>query len=293
MVGRWLDGCVHPQKLALRGAIPNRTSSHLSIPPTQARVYSLSPNFTWEWRPDLVVIGNTTNANGGCAEFQGLQVAAPPGSYQLRFSPTSPQQSLLAPATLDLRLRGCVAGEANLTTQAAGRGSAAALAPCQECRPGSISLDPLASGGCTRCGDSLHANCTGFALVPNSGYYHSHPRSPLVHRCLLAAACQGDARQGDMQAWAQRHARGRLGGPAAAGPSGVHRHAVRRRLPGVHLAFGRDMGGATYAVVGLHRQACSAGMMVTWHSHVTFTMANTSFLPGSIEHGMYGHPALL
>ena len=152
------------------------------------------------------MIGNTTNANAGVAKFFGLQVAAPPGDYQLRFSPLAQQHVLLAPAVLSLRLRGCVAGEANLTAQAEARGAAALLAPCQPCRPGTVSLDPGASGGCTRCDDSVHANCTGYAMVPVDGYYHSHPRSPLVHRCLLAAACTRAARQGEMQAWARAHA---------------------------------------------------------------------------------------
>lgn len=121
-------------------------------------------------------MGNQTNANGGVAEFLGLQVAAPPGEYQLRFSPLAQQHLRLAPAVLDLTLRGCVAGEANLTAQAASHDGVASLAPCQQCRPGTVSLDPQASGGCTRCDDGVHGNCTGYALVPSDGYFHSHPR---------------------------------------------------------------------------------------------------------------------
>jgi hypothetical protein len=159
-----------------------------------------------------MTIGNISIASTGVAHFSSLQVVAAPGDYQLRFSPLAAQHRPLAPATLNLRLRGCVVGEANVSASVVGIGPdvstliSGGLSPCQICRPGTVSLDPVATGGCNRCDEAAHANCTGPAKIPNNGWWHSHPRSPLVHKCLLAAACNHTARAGAMQEWALTHA---------------------------------------------------------------------------------------
>jgi len=44
-------------------------------------------------------------------------------------------------------------------------------------------------GFCVQCDVKTHANCTGVAPIPIDGFWQSHPRSPLVHRCLVDAAC--------------------------------------------------------------------------------------------------------
>ena len=155
------------------------------------------------------MLGDTSVASKGLAFFQLLTILAPPGDYLLHFrhvSDSSSGQTL--PALLNVRLRGCMAaGEANMTSDAVSElGSNAALSPCQKCQPGSVSLDPLAAGGCMRCTDSMHADCSGDGLVPFDGYFQSHPRSPLVHRCVMAAACQASLRQQEMQRWARGHA---------------------------------------------------------------------------------------
>lgn len=69
-------------------------------------------------------------ASGGAARFLGLQIIAALGSYQLRFAPPRLEQLHLAPAALGLRLRGCVAGEANVSLLSAA-GSRGVLTPCQ------------------------------------------------------------------------------------------------------------------------------------------------------------------
>lgn len=174
----------------------------------QARVSRARQNGTR--RPSIQVLGNTATAYKGTAAFPLLQVLADPGDYELRFSRASaaaPTEAT-APAVLSLKLRGCITGEANTSAQTAGSSIIAGpqLAPCQKCLPGTISLDPSAAGGCMRCGSSMTANCSGDAMVPYDGFWHSHPRSPLIHRCLLAAACQPSKHVDGMQAWAREHA---------------------------------------------------------------------------------------
>jgi hypothetical protein len=58
--------------------------------------------------------------------------------------------------------------------------------------PSPPSVDPDV-GECTQCDTRTNANCTGVAPIPLSGYWTSHPRSPLVHRCLVDAACDRKA----------------------------------------------------------------------------------------------------
>lgn len=62
----------------------------------------------------------------------------------------------------------------------------ARLAPALTHTPGSVDPDV---GFCVQCDARTRANCTGVAPIPNAGYWVSHPRSPLVHRCLVDAAC--------------------------------------------------------------------------------------------------------
>ncbi|KAI8467434.1 MAG: hypothetical protein J3K34DRAFT_523752 [Monoraphidium minutum] len=171
----------------------------------QARVFSGDG----EWRPDITALGNVTSAAGGLARFSGLQLIANPGRYQLRFTPLVLEHHHVAPALLDLDIRQCISGESNTsarTAGGAGGGGLATLTMCERCREGTVSLDPLASGGCAMCEASMHATCKGDAMIPDDGWWQSHPRSPQVHRCLLVDACNHSARAGEMQAWAAAHA---------------------------------------------------------------------------------------
>ncbi|KAI8472269.1 MAG: hypothetical protein J3K34DRAFT_504194 [Monoraphidium minutum] len=137
-----------------------------------------------------------------------LQLFTGPGEYELHFTPVGLGHLNVVPALLNLTIRECFTGESNTSARAAGGagGGGGPLATCERCREGTVSLDPLASGGCVVCEGSMHAMCTGDALIPDDGWWQSHPRSPLVHRCLLADACNHSARAGEMRAWASAHA---------------------------------------------------------------------------------------
>ena len=162
-----------------------------------------------ELAEDIVRAGNLSRAVRGVARFPALQVFAPPGDYEIEVSPFDSRRRPLTPGRLRLRLRRCVAGEAAEELRAAGgqeedpRLAVANVSiKCRPCMEGTVSLDPYAKGGCIRCDDGSHSNCTGYAKMPNKGWWHSHPRSPLVHRCLLDRACAPNHTQ--MQAWAAK-----------------------------------------------------------------------------------------
>eukprot|EP00775_Hariotina_reticulata_P009586 gene9586-9749_t len=49
--------------------------------------------------------------------------------------------------------------------------------------------------------------CRGAAVVPASGFYQSHPRNPLIHRCMAASACaRSPAALAAMAEWSYRQA---------------------------------------------------------------------------------------
>lgn len=57
-----------------------------------------------------------------------------------------------------------------------------------------------------QCDAKTPANCTGVAPIPAPGYWASHPRSPLLHRCLVDAAClKRPGGAGKMFSWAAAH----------------------------------------------------------------------------------------
>ena len=133
----------------------------------------------------------------------------------------------------------------------------------QVCRAGSVSLDPLASGGCNRCDEGSHATCTGSALLPHSGWWHSHPRSPVVHRCLAAAACQHQAAAAGMQEWARAHAEEQVEGMEGVyqeyvGMQCAQGYQVRWALMSGRSSLGRADGPDSIQtlVVGLWSDGC-------------------------------------
>ena len=83
-------------------------------------------------------------------------------------------------------------------------GRAATMA-CDVCGRGYVSFDPLASSECYPCTRDMHANCTGAAMVPEPGFWHSHPRNPTMHLCLNPDACQQPS-PSQMHEWAVAHA---------------------------------------------------------------------------------------
>lgn len=153
-----------------------------------------------------LTVGNIASSQSGVANFS-IQIIADPGNYTLTFEPLDGHRLNLLPAELDLSVRHCSAGEANTSVSRHGIAAVAGRAHCEVCRPGAVSLDPLSNNGnCIPCSVGEHANCTGVALIPTTGFWHSNPRSPLVHRCLVTEACENDAGRGAMQEWAVKHA---------------------------------------------------------------------------------------
>ncbi|GBF89398.1 hypothetical protein Rsub_01970 [Raphidocelis subcapitata] len=173
--------------------------------------------------------GNISRASNGLADFPSLQIFAPPGSYLLEFAPFAAPAPALRPARLRLTLRGCAAGEARVRGAPADAAlrAAAVYEKCEVCRFGTFSVDPD-FGACAQCDERTHANCTGVAPVPLPGFWTSHPRSPLVHRCLVAAACGAPAgapaeaaRQAALFEWAWRRRDWSVGRLGEAGEGGA------------------------------------------------------------------------
>jgi hypothetical protein len=156
---------------------------------------------------EIVRAGNLSQAVRGVARFRALQVFAPPGDWLLEFSPLDGQERPLKPARVTLQLRSCIAGEAVESVGAEDTRWAHIQVDikCTSCQSGTVSLDPYALGKCIRCDQSAHASCTGATKVPDAGWWVSHPRSPLVHRCLHAPACSPNASA--MQEWGARNAK--------------------------------------------------------------------------------------
>ena len=153
--------------------------------------------------------GNVSRAFNGSLQFPALSVLGPAGDYLVDFRPLDARNRVLRPATLRLRLRGCVAGEAAVNESSvdeAYKKITRMAVRCELCKPGSYSVDP-ALGFCVQCDNRTPADCRGVAAIPLDGYWASHPRSPLVHRCLVDAACMKarPGAAGAMLAWAARH----------------------------------------------------------------------------------------
>lgn len=87
---------------------------------------------------DVVRLGNITRAVNGYLSFPTLQVYALPGAYVLKFGPLDANNRVLQPALLDLSLRECMAGEAQMGTPANDtlRLSANINVKCEECDMG-------------------------------------------------------------------------------------------------------------------------------------------------------------
>ncbi|KAI8472522.1 MAG: hypothetical protein J3K34DRAFT_519707 [Monoraphidium minutum] len=154
-------------------------------------------------------LGNITRASNGSLLFPSLQVFALPGDYVVSFLPLDPNNRVLRPANLTLKLRRCMAGEAEQSVTAGDADAAWRNAGinfrCEQCRFGTYSVEPR-FGFCVQCNAETNANCTGVAPIPNQGYWVSHPRSPLLHRCLVDVACSKvrDGAEG-MYQWALRN----------------------------------------------------------------------------------------
>eukprot|EP00878_Enallax_costatus_P009740 GHUV01010172.1.p1 GENE.GHUV01010172.1~~GHUV01010172.1.p1 ORF type:complete len:404 (+),score=84.90 GHUV01010172.1:227-1438(+) len=154
-------------------------------------------------RSNFLLIGNRTQAVDGSAYFPGLTIYGLPGDqYQLVFSSLNRQNVTL---TRRLVIRECQAGESTVQ-QSVGSDSST---KCEMCNSPLYSFYPQAPvcGQCALLGNNLYDLCNLAAVVPANGVYQSHPRSPLLHRCITAAACSRNSTvQQAMADWAAEHA---------------------------------------------------------------------------------------
>lgn len=105
-------------------------------------------------------------------------------------------------------------------------------------------------GSCAQCDERTHANCTGVAPLPLRGYWTSHPRSPLSHRCLVTAACGAparggaaaeEARQAALFAWAWTRRDWSVARLGEAGPGGA---PVYEEYTALQCGPGYQVGGS-------------------------------------------------
>lgn len=178
--------------------------------------------------PELpVLFGNTTQASNGTALFTAVTVFGRPGQYQLRV--VAPARPAVAPALLNVTLRGCAAGEAYLP------GSCSLGPVCGVCSAPYYSFDP--TDKCVSCSASDPAFCDGPTKLPSPGFWQSSPRSNQVGRREQGAGCMvapPGCRRGE---------RGREGGcmrvpqqpnhapHTATHSAGTHAHAHTRHHP--------------------------------------------------------------
>lgn len=108
--------------------------------------------------------------------LSGLRLSGQPGTNTTLWLKASDPS--LMPASVTVSLTSCSAGYMQLP------GS------CQLCLPGTYSFHPD-EPRCAVC--PVGATCNGTVFVPQSGYWHSGPRSSQVHACINPAACARDS----------------------------------------------------------------------------------------------------
>lgn len=94
---------------------------------------------------------------------------------------TADTNSFVAKGNITVEVRPCEEGEV-LSFNSSG------VELCTACGPNTYSFNPR-NTTCDSCPD--HGNCStgGAVIVPRDGYWHSHPRSPIMHRCPLLESC--------------------------------------------------------------------------------------------------------
>lgn len=125
-------------------------------------------------RANYVMVGNTTHALNGTAVFAGLTVKGKPGNtFKLRFT----TQNGLSVERI-LVLRQCAAGEHTPVETVGGEQAQV----CEACSFPEYSFYPKSKScsQCTRLTRNAAAVCNLAAVVPETGFYQSHPRNPLV-----------------------------------------------------------------------------------------------------------------
>jgi len=109
---------------------------------------------------EIVRSGNISRGYDGVLRFPALQVFAPPGTYLVAFAPLDPNNRVLQPARLRLRLRNCTVGEADarLTKTDALLRKVHVEFKCDVCQWGSY-----------RCGWARRAGCAVVGLSDGQG----------------------------------------------------------------------------------------------------------------------------
>jgi hypothetical protein len=74
---------------------------------------------------------------------------------------------------------------------------------CEQCPAPQINLDPYKSSTCSSC--PFGANCQAGFPIPLPGFWHSHHRSTLFHRCPSQAACTPADKGKRLLAYQQLH----------------------------------------------------------------------------------------
>lgn len=135
-----------------------------------------SESITGETKGDVLSGARIARAMEGIAVFNDTFARALNGSYGLKFSALD-QGSINSVESEEFKflVRDCMIGEEREDVI------------CRQCRADFFSFLP--EEGCTVCPD--HAFCPGgAAVIPDSGFWHSTPFSPEIHRCLLDTACE-------------------------------------------------------------------------------------------------------
>ncbi|GMH38875.1 hypothetical protein BSKO_06773 [Bryopsis sp. KO-2023] len=128
------------------------------------------------------LFGNPVTSDGvlmsGNITVTGVTMRALPGNYNLSFELTSEDGSREVNVTMLVEIRECVIGEVSREDGLR----------CERCADDFFSFD-VTDENCRPCPDQT-AKCSGGALAPLDGFWHSDPRSSQLHACLTEEACK-------------------------------------------------------------------------------------------------------
>lgn len=136
--------------------------------------------------------GATTVAfKNGVANFSSVGLSAPANS-SLKMQVMPGGLSGVPLVDVLVRVHTCGVGEYQ-----------SAQGSCEQCPAPQINLDPYQSSNCSSC--PTGANCQAGFPTPLPGFWHSHHRSTLFHRCPSTAACTPGDGGKRMLAYQQLH----------------------------------------------------------------------------------------
>ncbi|GMH38879.1 hypothetical protein BSKO_06777 [Bryopsis sp. KO-2023] len=127
------------------------------------------------------LFGNPVTSDGvlmsGNITVTGIIMRALPGNYKLSFELTSEDGNREVNVTMLVEIRECVIGEVSREDGLR----------CERCADDFFSFD-VTDENCGQCPEET-AKCSGGALAPLDGFWHSGPRSSQLHACLTEEAC--------------------------------------------------------------------------------------------------------